>query len=490
AWTLSASTRTSSLRSSTPCSPRATSAPSTNTSPGTTSITTRPWASPPAGRSCARLRPHSVPRSPTGTATSASTSKKATWWSRSSRRAARSRETSSECPHRAAPSACPGSTSGGSATASSLSAGDAWTISASCASSAWSPSPDGATVQALALARAGTYRRVMADAIMKRQVTALIGRCYSGLDVAELRDEVLRRLRRIMSVDAAFFGTIDPQTLLFTSAVAEEPLGAATPLFLDNEYGRADVNKFVALAEAADQVSSLDRATRGQRPDSARYREVMSPLGLGDELRAVLISGKQCWGAMCLHREDAEHGFDDQEVDVIRRIAPHVAEGLRRAVTLGPIRAPAETAAAASVPGIILLDQDLALMSMSPEAARWLAEIDEADWPSGSELPMAVYAAAARLARLEQGAAPPQRADMIRLRSRAGQWLSLHASRLGGGPAPKIGVVIEPTPARCCSARTGLPARSRGWSRWSSGATPPARSSRPCTSRPTPSRST
>ena len=282
---------------------------------------------------------------------------------------------------------------------------------------------------------------------MKRQVTALIGRCYAGLDVADLRDEVLRRLRRIVSVDAAFFGTVDPQTLLFTSAVGEEPLGAATPLFLDNEYGREDVNKFAALAEAADPVDSLDRATRGQRPDSARYREVMSPLGLGDELRAVLISGNQCWGAMCLHREDAEHGFDDQEVDVIRRIAPHVAEGLRRAVTLGPLRAPAETAAAAGAPGIILLDQDLALMSMSPEAAQWLAEIDEADWPSGSELPMAVYAAAMRLARLEQGAAPPQLADTIRLRGRAGQWLSLHASRLGGGPAPQIGIVIEPTPA-------------------------------------------
>jgi hypothetical protein len=52
----------------------------------------------------------------------------------------------------------------------------------------------------------------MADAIMKRQVTALIGRCYAGLDVADLRDEVLRRLRRIVSVDAAFFGTVDPQT--------------------------------------------------------------------------------------------------------------------------------------------------------------------------------------------------------------------------------------------------------------------------------------
>jgi GAF domain len=269
----------------------------------------------------------------------------------------------------------------------------------------------------------------MSDASVKRQVTALIGRCYAGLGAAELRDEVLRRLRRIMSVDAAFFGTVDPQTLLFTSALPEEPLASATSLFLDNEYGRGDVNKFAALAEAADPVGSLDRATRGRRPDSARYREVMSPLGLGDELRAVLISGKQCWGVMCLHREDALHGFGDRDVDLVRRIAPHVAEGLRRAITIGPMPA---AAAGTGAPGLILLDQDLALMSMNAEAARWLAEIDQADWPARSELPMAVYAAAARLARLEQGAAPPQLADTIRLRSRAGQWISLHASHLGG----------------------------------------------------------
>jgi DNA-binding CsgD family transcriptional regulator len=284
----------------------------------------------------------------------------------------------------------------------------------------------------------------MSDASVKRQVTALIGRCYAGLDAAGLRAEVLRRLRRIMPVEAAFFGTVDPQTLLFTSAVAEEPLGAATPLFLDNEYGREDVNKFAALAEAADPVGSLDRATRGQRPDSARYREVMSPLGLGDELRAVLISGGQCWGTMCLHREDASHGFDDWEADIIRRIAPHVAEGLRRAITLGPVPA---AAAGTGTPGLLLLDQDLALMSMNAEAARWLADIDEAGWPASRELPMAVYAAAARLARLEQGAAPSRVADTIRLRNRAGQWISLHASRLGGAPAPQIGIVIEPTPA-------------------------------------------
>jgi DNA-binding CsgD family transcriptional regulator len=284
----------------------------------------------------------------------------------------------------------------------------------------------------------------MPDAIAQRQVTALIGRCYAGLDAASLRDEVLSRLRRIMTVDAAFFGTVDPQTLLFTSA-ADDPLRAATPLFLDNEYGRADVNKFAALAEAADPVSSLDRATRGQRAGSARYREVMSPLGLGDELRAALTTGDACWGVLCLHREDAAHGFGDREVDLIRRVAPHVAEGLRRAVTLGPVPAPVTSGAAG--PGMIVLDHNLTVMSLNAEAAQWLAEIDEADWPSGSELPMAVYAAAARLTRLVEGAASAPLSASVRLRSRSGQWLSLHASRLGGPPAPQIGVVIAPAPA-------------------------------------------
>jgi DNA-binding CsgD family transcriptional regulator len=278
---------------------------------------------------------------------------------------------------------------------------------------------------------------------MERQATALIGRCYTGLDAAGLREEVLRRLRRILSVDAAFFATVDPMTLLFTSAAADEPLGAAQLLFLENEFGRDDVNKFAALAQSADPVASLDRATRGQRPASARYREIMGPLGLGDELRAALATKTGCWGVLCLHREDASHGFDASEIDLIRRISPHVAEGLRRAVTIGPVAA---IAAEAAVPGMIVLDANLAVVSMSGEAERWLAEIGEAGWPSASELPIPFYSAAAGLVRLEGGPATAQPPATVRLRSRAGVWLSLHASRLSGAPAPQIGVVIEPTP--------------------------------------------
>jgi DNA-binding CsgD family transcriptional regulator len=283
----------------------------------------------------------------------------------------------------------------------------------------------------------------MPEASVERQATALIGRCYAGLDARGLREEVLRRVRRMISVDAAFFATVDPITLLFTSATADEPLGSATPLFLDNEFGRDDVNKFAGLAQSADPVASLDRATRGRRPASARYREIMGPLGLGDELRAALVTKNGCWGVLCLHRQDASHGFDAREVDLIRRISPHVAEGLRRAVTIGPVTA---IGAEAVAPGMIVLDASLAVVSMSHEAERWLADIGEAGWSSASELPLPVYSAAAGLVRLEGDFSTTQPPATVRLRSRAGVWLSLHASRLCG-PEPQIGVVIEPTPA-------------------------------------------
>src|SRR4029079_15771005 len=85
-------------------------------------------------------------------------------------------------------------------------------------------------------------------------------RCYVGLDAASLRDETLRGLRAIVPIDAAFFAVVDPATMLFTGILAEEPLGEAGALFLENEFGQADVNKFTALAFATDHVKSLDAA--------------------------------------------------------------------------------------------------------------------------------------------------------------------------------------------------------------------------------------
>lgn len=278
----------------------------------------------------------------------------------------------------------------------------------------------------------------MAAIIADRHAEGLISRCHADLDRADLDTEVLRRLPGIVPVDAVFFAAVDPATLLFTSAMAQEPLASATPLFLDNEFGREDVNKFAALARGPEPVRSLDRATRGRRSASPRYREIMAGLGLGDELRAALITGRQCWGVLCLHLADAEAGFSDRDLALVRRIAPHLAEGLRRTVIRD-----AATTGAPNGPGIIVLDRDLTVVSISTQAEQWLAEIAA---PRESGLPLPVHAVAARLAAAkdEPRDAAEDTAGAVRVRTRPGRWLAIHAIHLRGQAGDQIGVIVEP----------------------------------------------
>ena len=278
----------------------------------------------------------------------------------------------------------------------------------------------------------------MTTAQVQRRVDELVRRCYAGLDAASLRAEVLRRLRSIVPVDAAFFATVDPTTILFTSALAEEPLAASTAQFLDNEFGRHDVNKFAALVMGDDPVNSLDRATEGDRHASARYTEVMAPLQLGDELRAVLIAGGRCWGVMCLHREDAPSGFTLGEVDLVRYLAGHIGEGLRRAIVIERI---AEHTDAIDGPGVVLLDDDLAVTSVNPQAERLLAELGDGGWTNGGPLPVPIHAAAAQLSGTEEGVLPIP--GTTRIRTVGGRWLTVHASRLKGPGGNQTAVVLE-----------------------------------------------
>ena len=147
------------------------------------------------------------------------------------------------------------------------------------------------------------------SAALRRTEQAIVRLCHEGLDSHTLRVEVLRRLRTVVPVDAAFCATVDPATLLFTGSMVEEIPEHATPAFLANEFLQDDVNKFVALARAAQPVQSLYAATRGEPEGSQRYREILVPIGFGDELRAALRIGNVTWGVMCLHRDLAGSGF-------------------------------------------------------------------------------------------------------------------------------------------------------------------------------------
>jgi len=276
--------------------------------------------------------------------------------------------------------------------------------------------------------------------VIERRVAAIERRCSTGLDAAALQVEVLALLRDVVPIDAAFFATVDPATMLFTSAVSEEPLAAVAGLFLDNEFGADDVNKFVTLAAGGDPVSSLDRATTGDRQASPRYTEVMAPLGLGDELRAALVIGGRCWGVMCLHREDATSGFTSREVDLLRRLVPSLADGLRRSVLAQVGR----EASQSDGPGIVILDEHLAIVSINAAGEHWLDELGDEPWPADGQVPVAIVAAAASLRRPDEGDASR---SGLRVQTASGRWLSVHASWLDGPHGQQTAVVLEPASA-------------------------------------------
>jgi DNA-binding CsgD family transcriptional regulator len=272
----------------------------------------------------------------------------------------------------------------------------------------------------------------------------IVRQCHSGLDVGPLQRQVLQSLRRLMPVDAAFFATADPETLLFTGAYAEEPLDAATPLFLANEFGDDDVNTFALLATSPQRVATLDGASRGDRASSPRSRDIMQPLGLGDELRAALMVGPDCWGYLCLHREDHPLGFTSSEAATIARLGPHIAHGLRQATLLHISTASSDT----DNPGVVLLAKDLSLVAITAEAEH-LISLVEAGSSTNLPLPLSVYTVAVALQDVRRGTSTSHELPSTRVPTKDGRWISVHASHLREpNGEDRIAVVLEQIQAR------------------------------------------
>ena len=267
--------------------------------------------------------------------------------------------------------------------------------------------------------------------------------CHAGLDSRTFRVETVRLLGKLIPVDASFFATADPATLLFTGAVLDDVLARATARFVENEFLMDDSVKFAHLARGRSPVDSLSVATRGELELSPRYREILAPMDLGDELRAALVVGSKCWGFMCLHRERSSPNFTPAEAAFLAKLAPRLAEGLRTALLIGDARV---TSPPPDGPGLVLLADDLTLAAITPAAEEWLAEVAGSDWPGSRELPGAVYTVAGRLLALERDGsrASPGLMPRIRLRTASGRWLVLHASRLRAAETEgQIAVIFE-----------------------------------------------
>ncbi len=264
-------------------------------------------------------------------------------------------------------------------------------------------------------------KRASAEGI-KQSVIRL---CHSGLDSRTLRVELLKHLRSTISFDYAYFSTTDPATQFATSAIlVQDPPAWMMAVFLENEFLRDDFNKFSDMLKAHQTVGVLSASTGHELERSPRFREMLVPLAMGDELRAVFVSDSSCWGTLCVHRQPSRTGYTAAEADFLAQLAPHIADGLRKALLLGHI--PTDTAPDA--PGVLILSDDLSVIAMTAAAEYWLSELTEKSRDK-AVLPLAVRSVVAALKAVERGIVthPTPR---IRLHTRSGHWLVLYASRL------------------------------------------------------------
>ena len=134
---------------------------------------------------------------------------------------------------------------------------------------------------------------------------------------------------------------------------------------------------------------------------------------------------------MCLHRQAGATGFSPRDRDIVTQIAPHLAEGLRRALLAGQARDPRP----ALGHGVVILDAAGSVTSLNDAAERWLAQIPESDWPRSCQLPLPLLTAAGHA-----GEHPP---PAVRLRTIRGDWLSVHASPLHGGSQQSTVLILE-----------------------------------------------
>jgi DNA-binding CsgD family transcriptional regulator len=261
--------------------------------------------------------------------------------------------------------------------------------------------------------------------------------CRGGLDKNAFCRSVGERLAGAVQFDGSCWHTIDPATLLITSHLTENIPEVNFPLLAQNEYVADDVNTFASLAHGRRRVGTLHAATAGKPERSSRHRELLSPRGLDAELRASFVSRSSCWGSLILVREVGRPDFAREERELLSRLSPHIAEGLRRALLMSAARSSARAAG----PGLLLLDRDGSLESLTPAAAVWLDELSELGSDSGtSPLPPVVLAVPAAAVDARATAEPAR----THVRTAGGRWLALDAACLLGSSAGQVSVVIAP----------------------------------------------
>ena len=247
---------------------------------------------------------------------------------------------------------------------------------------------------------------------------------HAGLDSFAYRERAIRDLRAVLTFDAAWWWTTDPVNAFFTSGVFE-PFPSDHSIcggLHSNEFGDTDYNKFRVLARHIGKVGVLSAATGGRLERSDRYRHMLAPLNYEHELRLALSDHSALWGGIALLREPGAPDFTPTEARHVASLGQILTEGLRIGVALGAV----SVDSVPNGPGMLVVDDDLKILTITANAERWLRELTD----GCPGLPDAVRSVVGYVRQLHDSDAPEYNTPRARVRGTSGRWLAIYASRV------------------------------------------------------------
>ena len=228
--------------------------------------------------------------------------------------------------------------------------------------------------------------------------------------------------------------TLDPASLLVTSHYQAE-LPELPPEWLALEYYEEDFHNIASVARSERGLSSLHEATGGDASRSRRWHANMEYGGDQELLVALRTRAGEAWGVVGLYREPGQPHFDVDELDFLRTVSTHLGEGARRGLLVGEAADPEGPDA----PGLVVLDENWSVDSLTPGAERWLRDLPDGDWDERNRLPPSVLAVAGRALRTAEGqdaAGEVAVAPCSRVRGAGSSFMERPSSRAARGASP------------------------------------------------------
>jgi DNA-binding CsgD family transcriptional regulator len=284
-----------------------------------------------------------------------------------------------------------------------------------------------------------TLRAMGSERARRRCLERLDALVRTDGDRDAMRVEAIGLLRTAIGFERWCTLVLDPDTLVLGQGIGHNDWSAELPRLNLLAAGGEDVNSPGLLARSRDPVGVLSAATGGDLLRSTRWRDVLEPYGVGDELLCVATDELGSWGDVILYRDSDDPPFDSEDAQLMRRASSLLARGLRRhavAPREGVVRAP-------SGAGVLLLDAGLGVSGWTGAARDWFAALSPPGAPVVDGIPPFVWNVVGRLLALERGDDPGRPATM-RARTADGRWAVIEAARLEGTAA---GVAVSIRPA-------------------------------------------